>query len=81
MFLVVRVDNEVVEAFGITDEYDEVEFRLDDKFFTDEDIKKIRFSIDDVRDNKRVYFQNEAIHLCCKLSRVEIAIEDKEIDF
>lgn len=47
----------------------------------EEDIKKIRFSIDDVRDNKRVYFQNSAIYLCCKLSRVDIAIEDKEIDF
>lgn len=88
-FLVTRLNKEVVDIIPLEDCYQTCDIRLVSENLTDEDIFKFYSNMSkmyqenmlkEVRNTGRLYEQQEAKDLTCKLSQYEINIEKKEVE-
>lgn len=90
IFLVIRLNNEVIDVYGLEDMYSICQIRLDSNNLSDEDIKNfysgmsesyVNNMVKEVRENGYILEEQEAKDLTCNLSKYTITIEHKEIEF
>ena len=89
MFLVVRLNGEVVDFTEIDDMYCNCQIHLDKEYLTDEDIEKFyqgygdlskKQGLQHIQEHGYLYEEGEAKDLTCDLSQYSIHIEQKEIE-
>lgn len=90
MFLVTRLNGEVVDVTPIEENYTHCGIVLESEYLTDDDVKKfydymgndfIERKIHSIIECGHLYEEQEAKDLTCELSQYAVRIEHKEIDF
>lgn len=90
MFLVTRLNGEVVNVTPIEENYTHCGITLEVEHLTDDDVKKFYSYMDDdfierkihsIAESGHLYEEQEAKDLTCELSQYTVKIEYKEIEF